>query len=79
MLSDKLDSFFSKFSSLNTDQIQKLVETYLSDEDLETMIEHLEEFYGIEDDEELGTLCQIMVTGYVAAKEIEKDAKDSLN
>jgi hypothetical protein len=45
-----------------------LVEKHLSDEDVEIFVEHIETFYGINDDEELGMLAQLMVTGYLAAK-----------
>jgi hypothetical protein len=35
---------------------------------VEIFVRHIEKFYGIEDDEELGMLAQLMVTGYLAAK-----------
>ena len=67
MLTAKLDEFFNNFSNLSPEEVQNLVEEHLNDDAIEVMIEHLEDFYGIEDDEELGSLCQIMVTGYLAA------------
>jgi len=45
-----------------------MVEKHLSDEDVEIFVHHIENFYGITDDEELGMLAQLMVTGYLAAK-----------
>lgn len=45
-----------------------MVEKHLSDEDVEIFVQHIETFYGINDDEELGMLAQLMVTGYLAAK-----------
>ncbi len=45
-----------------------LVEKYLKDDDVEIFVQHIESFYGINDDEELGMLAQLMVTGYLAAK-----------
>jgi hypothetical protein len=55
-------------SAMDADTMTALVEKQLSDDDLELFVRHLEDFYGIEEEEELGTLAQIMVTGYLAAK-----------
>lgn len=66
MLSQKLEDFFSKFNDLSSEEIQAMIEAHLDDDSIEVMIQHLEDFYGIEDDEELGSLCQVMVTGYLA-------------
>jgi Mn-dependent DtxR family transcriptional regulator len=63
-----LTSFFESVEKLDSDQMMKLVEQYLSDEDVEIIIEHIEKFYGVTDDEELGMLAQLVVTGYLAAK-----------
>jgi hypothetical protein len=63
-----LTSFFESIESLDSDQMMKLVEQHLSDEDVEVIIEHIEKFYGVDDDEELGMLAQLVVTGYLAAK-----------
>ena len=65
----KLQDFFSKIEGFEPDDMVKLVEKYLTDEDIDVFIDHIENFYGIEDDEELGHLAQIMVTGFLAAKE----------
>ncbi len=48
-----------------------MVEKHLSDEDVEIFVQHIETFYGITDDEELGMLAQLIVTGYLAAKHEE--------
>ena len=64
----RLTQFFESMSGMDADSMTALVEKHLSDEDLELFVRHLEDFYGIEEEEELGTLAQIMVTGYLAAK-----------
>lgn len=64
----KLTSFFKSIENLNSDQMMNLVGEHLSDEDIEVIIEHIENFYGVNDDEELGMLAQLVVTGYMAAK-----------
>lgn len=48
-----------------------MVEKHLKDDDVEIFVNHIETFYGITDDEELGMLAQLMVTGYLAAKHEE--------
>jgi hypothetical protein len=64
----KLNDFFETMNSMDADTMTALVERHLNDEQLELFVRHLEDFYGIEEDEELGNLAQIMVTGYLAAK-----------
>ncbi len=63
-----LTHFFESMSEMDADRMTALVEKHLSDEELELFVRHLEDFYGIEEEEELGTLAQMMVTGYLAAK-----------
>lgn len=63
-----LTSFFESLEKLDSDAMMTLVEKHLSDEDVEIFVQHIEQFYGITDDEELGMLAQLMVTGYLAAK-----------
>ncbi len=60
--------FFEMMNNMDADTMTALVEKHLSDEELEHFVRHLEDFYGIEEEEELGHLAQIMVTGYLAAK-----------
>jgi len=69
---DKLVQYFDSLKDQEAEQIMKKVDQYLDDEAIEIFVEHLEDFYGVEDDEELGMLAQIMVSGFVAAKEIGK-------
>lgn len=63
-----LTSFFASLEKLDSDAMMLLVEKHLSDEDVEIFVQHIEQFYGITDEEELGMLAQLMVTGYLAAK-----------
>lgn len=63
-----LTSFFASLEKLESDDMMAIVEKHLSDEDVEVFVQHIESFYGINDDEELGMLAQLMVTGYLAAK-----------
>ncbi|MFT6630942.1 MAG: hypothetical protein ACJAS4_000886 [Bacteriovoracaceae bacterium] len=69
---DKLVAYFEGLKKLNADQLMANVENYLDDEAIEIFVEHLEDFYGVEDDEELGMLAQIMVSGFIAASELQK-------
>lgn len=66
-----LTSFFASLEKIESDSMMEMVEKHLSDEDVETFVHHIETFYGITDDEELGMLAQLMVTGYLAAKHEE--------
>lgn len=56
---------------MDSEEMMSVVERHLKDEDVEIFVRHIEEFYGISDDEELGMLAQLMVTGYLAAKHEE--------
>lgn len=66
-----LTSFFQSLEKMQSDDMMSVVEKHLSDEDVEIFVNHIETFYGITDDEELGMLAQLMVTGYLAAKHEE--------
>ena len=63
-----LVEFFKKLEGIESEQMMAMVEAHLSNEDIEIFVDHIADFYGIEDDEQLGMLAQIMVTGYLAAK-----------
>lgn len=63
-----LTSFFKSLESMDSEAMMNLVEKHLKDDDVEIFVQHIETFYGINDDEELGMLAQLMVTGYLAAK-----------
>lgn len=72
-----LTSFFQSLEKMESDDMMALVEKHLKDDDVEIFVSHIESFYGINDDEELGMLAQLMVTGYLAAKH-EASLKQSL-
>lgn len=63
-----LTSFFESLEKLDSESMMALVEKHLKDEDVEIFVQHIEQFYGITDEEELGMLAQLMVTGFLAAK-----------
>lgn len=65
---EQLNFFFQKLDGIDADSMTALVERQLNDEELELFVRHIEDFYGIEDEEELGMMAQVMVTGYLAAK-----------
>lgn len=66
-----LTSFFESLEKMESDDMMSMVERHLKDDDVEIFVNHIETFYGITDDEELGMLAQLMVTGYLAAKHEE--------
>ena len=68
----KLEDYLMGIEKLNSDQMMKLVDQHLDEETIELFVDHLEEFYGIEDDEQLGTLAQIMISGFIAARELSE-------
>lgn len=71
-----LTSFFQSLEKMESEDMMGLVEKHLKDDDVELFVQHIESFYGINDDEELGMLAQLMVTGYLAAKH-EEELKQS--
>lgn len=73
-----LTSFFTSLEKMQSEDMMSMVEKHLSDDDVEIFVQHIEAFYGITDDEELGMLAQLMVTGYLAAKH-EDSLKSTLN
>lgn len=68
---EQLVAYFESIKDLSAEQLMASVEAYLDDEAIEIFVEHLEDFYGVEDDEELGMLAQIMISGYLAAKKTQ--------
>jgi len=63
-----LTSFFKSLEEIQPDDMMKMVGKHLSDDEVEIFVHHIEDFYGIQDDEELGMLAQLMVSGYLAGK-----------
>lgn len=69
---DKLEQYFEDLGKMQSEQMMALVDKYLDEEAIEIIIDHIEDFYGVEDDEQLGSLAQIMISGFVAARELQK-------
>lgn len=67
---DLLDSYLERLEDFENEDIIKLVEKHLDDEAVELICEHIESFYGLEDDEEIGHLAQVMIAGIVMGREI---------
>ena len=63
-----LTSFFESLEKMESEDMMEMVSKHLADDEVEIFVHHIENFYGISDDEELGMLAQLMVTGYLAAK-----------
>ena len=67
---DKLAEYLDKLEEMDSESMMKLAEKHLDDEAVEMLCEHIEHFYGIEDDEEIGLLAQLMVAGVVMGREL---------
>lgn len=71
MNTDTINDYLDKLEDLDGDQMAAKVETYLDEEAIESICVHIEEFYGLDDDEQIGHLAQVMISGIILAKEIE--------
>lgn len=69
---EALENYFTSLKDLSTEQLVANVSNYLDDEAIEMFVDHIEDFYGVEDDEELGMLAQLMVSGFVAGRSISQ-------
>lgn len=67
-----LNGFFDSLENMESEEMMKLTESYLNDEELDLFVQHIEKFYGINEEEEVGMLAQLVITGYLAAKHEEK-------
>lgn len=70
-MNDKISAikqFLQTLEGFDSETMMLIVEKHLNDDCIEVFVEHIENFYGINDDEELGMLAQLMVTGYLVAK-----------
>lgn len=70
-----LNNFFNSLENMESEDMMKLTESYLNDEELDVFVQHIEKFYGISDEEELGMLAQLIITGYLAAKYEDKNTR----
>lgn len=65
---EKIKSFFENLGQVDSEKFMGVVEAHLSNDDIELICDHIEEFYGVEDDEEVGMLSQLVVTGFLLGK-----------
>lgn len=65
---DKLTKFFELVHGLPDEEMVSLVEGNIPDDAIEFFIDHINQFYGIDDEEQLGLLAQLMVVGFMAGK-----------
>jgi len=70
---EQLVAYFESLKDLNAEQLMSSIEQYIDDEAIEIFVDHIEDFYGVEDDEELGMLAQLMISGFVAAKKLSEN------
>ncbi len=70
----KLQQYFEELNTVTPEDMTRRIEKELGDEELELFVRHIEDFYGIEDDEEIGLLTQLMVCGYMARVALEEPA-----
>ena len=66
---DQIADYLQALSKQTNEQMAQKVQAYLDDEGIEIFVDHLEDFYGIEDDDQLGLLAQIMISGFILGKE----------
>lgn len=66
--SNRFKRFFSNLESCQSEHFMKIVENHVSDHAIEAICDHIETFYGVEDDEEIGMLAQVMITGVLIGK-----------
>ena len=64
----RINEFLAQVKDMKSEDFMKLVETSISDKAIERFCEHIEDFYGVDDDEQIGVLAQIMVTGFLVGK-----------
>lgn len=69
MTTEQMKTFFRKLESCESSQFMELVEERLDDTKIELICDHIEDFYGITDDEEIGMLAQVMITGVLLGQE----------
>lgn len=73
-IKENMDRFFTNLEQLDSDKFMKYVELSLDDEEIERCAQHIEDFYGIDDDEELGILTQIFITGVLLGLEAKQNS-----
>ncbi len=67
-MNEKISKFFEEVQNFDSDAFMKLTTEHLSEEEVEIFADFIEDFYGVDDDEEVTSLTQVMVLGYLCAK-----------
>jgi hypothetical protein len=67
---EKLMNFLKDAHNFEPETFEAHINKYLDDLDIDQFVQYIEEFYGIspDEEEELGMLTQIMLTGFLAGK-----------
>jgi len=60
---EQINDFFDEVKKMSSEQFMEIVEKKLDDDLIEVCAANLEELYGIEDDDELGALTQVFISG----------------
>jgi len=63
---EELNKFFVQLEERGEDYWNELLSNTVNDEAIEVMVDHIQNFYGVEDDDEASLLTQIMLTGFLA-------------
>jgi hypothetical protein len=61
----KIEKFLQYIENIESDDFMQIVEKYLTDQQIDHFVDHIENFYDISEEESLGILAQIMVTGFL--------------
>lgn len=68
---NQLSSVLDEMKNWNSEKMMTEVESLMSDEAIEVICHYIEDFYGLEDDEEIGTLAQIMIQGLLISSKFD--------
>ena len=66
--SDVVEKFTEKLAKMNSEEYMKLVENFIEDDAIEAIAAFLEDFYGVSDEDQLGHLTQVFVSGILLDK-----------
>lgn len=74
-----LENYLELLAKMTPEKMEKLVESHLNDEDLLMIIDHLEDFYGVNGEEETGTLAQIFVSGILGGLAMSQNLSEEIS
>ena len=75
----RLKAFLKETQSLSENEFETLIEQNFDDETFEILIEHLEDFFGIQDEEQLAFLTQVMIKGLMAGLFLNSDDEPEID